>query len=288
MRAVVHDRYGPPEVLRVAEVERPVPKEDEVLVRVHASTVTRGDAMGVRSDEYRFTRVFTGIRRPRRTSVGTEFAGRVEEVGAAVTEFRVGDEVFGVEGGANAEYVAVRESGVIAPKPAGLTLRGGGGRPRRLAARADLPATGVSAAGEERPRLRRRGLRRNGRGPAPRAPLRGRGDGGVRHEGRRARAVARRAGRPRSLSRGLHEERQDVRRDLRRGRQALVPPLPALAEARRDLHLDGPRVHVPRAAPRSRHTVRREQACDARHRPLSQGGPRSSSRSSSRRASTGP
>ena len=64
MRAVVHDRYGPPEVLRVAEVERPVPKEDEVLVRVHASTVTRGDAMGVRSADYKFTRVFTGIRRP--------------------------------------------------------------------------------------------------------------------------------------------------------------------------------------------------------------------------------
>jgi NADPH:quinone reductase-like Zn-dependent oxidoreductase len=121
VRAVVHDRYGPPEVLRVAEVERPVPKEDEVLVRVHASTVTRGDAMGVRSEEYRFTRVFTGIRRPRRTIFGSEFAGRVEEVGAAVTEFRVGDEVFGIEGGANAEYVTARESGVIALKPTGLT-----------------------------------------------------------------------------------------------------------------------------------------------------------------------
>jgi NADPH:quinone reductase-like Zn-dependent oxidoreductase len=122
MRAVVHDRYGPPEVLRVAEVERPVPKDDEVLVRVHASTVTRGDAMGVRSVEYRFTRLFTGIRRPRRTILGTEFAGRVEAVGAAVTDFRVGDEVFGIKGGANAEYVAVRESGVIAQKPAGLTF----------------------------------------------------------------------------------------------------------------------------------------------------------------------
>jgi NADPH:quinone reductase-like Zn-dependent oxidoreductase len=121
MRAVVHDRYGPPEVLRVAEVERPVPKEDEVLVGVHASTVTRGDAMGVRGVEYRFTRLFTGIRRPRRTNAGTEFAGRVEEVGAAVTAFRVGDEVFGIEGGANAEYVAVRESAAIVQKPAELT-----------------------------------------------------------------------------------------------------------------------------------------------------------------------
>ena len=121
MRAVVHDRYGPPEVLRVAEVERPVPKDDEVLVRVHASTVTRGEAMGVRSKEYRFTRLFTGIRRPRRTMFGSELAGSVEEVGAAVSEFRVGDEVFGFEGGANAEYVAVRESDVIAQKPPGLT-----------------------------------------------------------------------------------------------------------------------------------------------------------------------
>ncbi len=121
MRAVVHDRYGPPEVLRVAEVERPVPKEDEVLVRVHVSTVTRGDAMGVRSVDYRFARVFTGIRRPRRTIFGSELAGHVEEVGAVVTEFRVGDEVFGIEGGANAEYVTARESGAIAQKPTGLT-----------------------------------------------------------------------------------------------------------------------------------------------------------------------
>ncbi len=121
MRAVVHDRYGPPDVLHVADVERPVPEEDEVLVRVRASTVTRGDAMGVRSAEYRFTRLFTGIRRPRRTSLGTEFAGLVEEAGAAVTELRAGDEVFGVKAGANAEYVAVRESGVIARKPSVLT-----------------------------------------------------------------------------------------------------------------------------------------------------------------------
>jgi NADPH:quinone reductase-like Zn-dependent oxidoreductase len=78
--------------------------------------------MGVRSAEYRFTRVFTGIRRPRRTSTGTEFAGRVEEVGSAVSELRVGDEVFGVAAGSNAEYVTVGEGGVIAPMPAGLTF----------------------------------------------------------------------------------------------------------------------------------------------------------------------
>lgn len=121
MRAVVHDRYGPPEVLRVAEVERPVPKEDEVLVAVHASTITRSDT-GLRSLEYPFSRLFTGIRRPKRTIAGMEFAGLVEKVGAAVTEFRVGDEVFGIGWGANAEHVAVPESGVIARKPKGLTF----------------------------------------------------------------------------------------------------------------------------------------------------------------------
>jgi NADPH:quinone reductase-like Zn-dependent oxidoreductase len=120
MRAVVHNRYGPPEVLRVAEVARPVPKEDEVLVRVRASTVTRGDTE-LRNLEYPFSRLITGIRRPKRTIAGMEFAGLVEEVGATVTEFRVGDDVFGIVGGANAEYVAARESGVIAQKPTGLT-----------------------------------------------------------------------------------------------------------------------------------------------------------------------
>jgi NADPH:quinone reductase-like Zn-dependent oxidoreductase len=77
--------------------------------------------MGVRHVEYRFVRLFTGVRRPRRATCGSEFAGRVEEVGAAVTEFRVGDEVFGIQGGANAEYVLARESGAIVEKPPGLT-----------------------------------------------------------------------------------------------------------------------------------------------------------------------
>ena len=98
-----------------------MPNEDEVLVDVYASTVTRGDTMGVRSVEYRFTRLFTGVRRPRTTSLGTEFAGRVDAVGAAVTEFQIGDEVCGVKSGSNAEYVTVREDGVIVQKPTGLT-----------------------------------------------------------------------------------------------------------------------------------------------------------------------
>jgi NADPH:quinone reductase-like Zn-dependent oxidoreductase len=121
MRAVVHDRYGPPEVLRLADVERPSPEDDEVLVKVHASSVTRTDA-GFRSSEYFFARIFTGLLRPKRKTPGLELAGVVEAVGPAVTEFQVGDEVFGVKGGANAEYICVRESGVLAHKPAGMTF----------------------------------------------------------------------------------------------------------------------------------------------------------------------
>jgi NADPH:quinone reductase-like Zn-dependent oxidoreductase len=121
MRAVIHERYGPPDVLRVGDVERPVPADDEVLVEVLATSVTRGDAMGVRHADYRFTRVFTGIRRPRMTGFGSEFAGRVAEVGTDVVDFHVGDGVFGVRGGSAGEYVAVRATGVIAPKPASLS-----------------------------------------------------------------------------------------------------------------------------------------------------------------------
>jgi NADPH:quinone reductase-like Zn-dependent oxidoreductase len=122
MRAVVHDRYGPPEVLRVKDVEQPLPGDDEVLVRVHASSVTRSDC-GLRNPrEYPFSRVFIGLLRPKRKIAGMELAGVVEQVGEAVTEFRVGDEVFGIKGGANAEYVCVRERGVLAHKPEGMTF----------------------------------------------------------------------------------------------------------------------------------------------------------------------
>jgi NADPH:quinone reductase-like Zn-dependent oxidoreductase len=121
MRAVVHDRYGPPEVLRLAEVERPAPKEDEVLVKVKATSVTRTDC-GFRAADPFFARIFTGLRRPKRRTPGLELAGVVEEVGAAVHEFEVGDEVFGIRGGANAEYVCVRERSALAHKPAGMSF----------------------------------------------------------------------------------------------------------------------------------------------------------------------
>jgi NADPH:quinone reductase-like Zn-dependent oxidoreductase len=122
MRAVVHDRYGPPNVLRLEEVERPEPKEDEVLVKIHATTVNRTDC-GLRSAELFITRYFTGLVRPKRKILGMELAGEVEAVGAAVSKFEVGDEVFGVKGfGAHAEYVCIRESAALAHKPTGMTF----------------------------------------------------------------------------------------------------------------------------------------------------------------------
>src|SRR5687768_795318 len=121
MRAVVYDRYGPPEVLRLENVERPIPNEDEVRVRVHATSVNRTDT-GFRSADTFLIRFFTGLRRPRHTIVGRELAGEVEEVGAAVTEFEVGDRVFGIRIGANAEFVCVREGGLLAHMPAGMNF----------------------------------------------------------------------------------------------------------------------------------------------------------------------
>jgi NADPH:quinone reductase-like Zn-dependent oxidoreductase len=123
MKAVVHDRYGGPEVLRLEEVERPAPKDGEVLVRVRAATVNRTDS-GWRRPHPFFVRFFTGFRRPRRRILGSDFAGEVEAVGAGVSEFAVGDHVFGSTAGfgANAEFVCVPETGRIAHKPAGLTF----------------------------------------------------------------------------------------------------------------------------------------------------------------------
>jgi len=121
MRAVVHDRYGPPEVLRVEEVERPVPNDDEVLVKVHATTVTQTDCHMRRARPF-IWRFMLGLLRPKRRILGAELAGEVEAVGAAVTDFAVGDRVFGMRNGAHAEYVCVREAGLLAHMPAGMTF----------------------------------------------------------------------------------------------------------------------------------------------------------------------
>jgi NADPH:quinone reductase-like Zn-dependent oxidoreductase len=124
MRAAVNDRYGPADVQRIEEVARPVPNDDEVLVKIHASTVTRTD-IGVRSAKPALIRVFFGLRRPKQRILGTELAGEIVEIGSAVTMFAVGDHVFGstssFRSGTHAEYIAMRESAPIALIPAGMT-----------------------------------------------------------------------------------------------------------------------------------------------------------------------
>ena len=107
MKAVVHDRYGPPEVLRIEEVPQPELGEEQVLVRVHAASVTRSDVHWRGAHPW-LSRFFTGLRRPKFPILGSEYAGVVERVGSAVTEFAPGDRVFGSTGGfrAHAEYSA--------------------------------------------------------------------------------------------------------------------------------------------------------------------------------------
>jgi NADPH:quinone reductase-like Zn-dependent oxidoreductase len=125
VRAVVYDRYGPPEVQRLEEVERPVPREDEVLVKIHATTVTRTDC-GIRAGKPFFVRLIFGLRRPKQRILGTELAGEIEAVGAAVSKFAIGDHVFGsteaFKSGSHAEFVCVREIGPLAHKPAAMTF----------------------------------------------------------------------------------------------------------------------------------------------------------------------
>lgn len=125
MKAAVYYKYGPPEVLQVKDVEKPEPKVDEVLIRIHAATVNRTDC-GFRSAKYFVSRFFTGLRKPKRPVAGSEFAGEVVEVGAEVTEFSPGDRVFGFEdvrSGAHAEYMTNAASGSIARIPDGLSYQ---------------------------------------------------------------------------------------------------------------------------------------------------------------------
>jgi NADPH:quinone reductase-like Zn-dependent oxidoreductase len=133
VRAVVFEHYGAPDVLRVADVESPTPREDEVLVRVHATTVNRTDC-AYRGGKDFITRlgysfVTTGslraLERPEKRILGMELAGTVEAVGPAVTEFAVGDQVFGVNPGkfgAHAEFICLKESAALAHKPVGVSF----------------------------------------------------------------------------------------------------------------------------------------------------------------------
>jgi len=129
MKAIVYQRYGPPDVLQLKEVAKPTPRDNEVLIRTHATTVTAGDCR-VRSLRMPvgfglISRLFLGVSKPRQPILGSELAGKVESVGKDVNKFKVGDEVFAFTGarlGCHVEYKCLPEHGAVAMKPTNLTF----------------------------------------------------------------------------------------------------------------------------------------------------------------------
>ena len=128
MKAAVYTKYGPPEVLQVKEVEKPTPEDNEVLIRVYATTATLYDCWGracTGPPGFGFLiRLSSGVRKPKRPILGTEFAGEIESVGKDVNLFKKGNHVFGFTGmnlGANAEYLCMPEDGALAKKPTNMT-----------------------------------------------------------------------------------------------------------------------------------------------------------------------
>ncbi|MHA2287936.1 MAG: NAD(P)-dependent alcohol dehydrogenase [Promethearchaeota archaeon] len=132
MKAIVYTKYGPPEVLQIKEIEKPIPKANEVLIKIHTTSVHRGDTI-LRRGKHPDSKIFTvglhlamGLRKPKRSILGMELAGEVEEVGRDVKKFKKGDKIFastfGEKMGAYAEYKCMPEDGIIAIKPSNLTF----------------------------------------------------------------------------------------------------------------------------------------------------------------------
>jgi NADPH:quinone reductase-like Zn-dependent oxidoreductase len=125
MKAITYTQYGPPDVLKLQEVEQPTPKEGEVLVRIHAASVNALDWHLLTADIF-LARFSEGLFKPKRNRLGADLAGRIEAVGSGVTQFQPGDAVYGdIEpfgSGAFAEYAAVIPAKALAPKPASLTF----------------------------------------------------------------------------------------------------------------------------------------------------------------------
>jgi NADPH:quinone reductase-like Zn-dependent oxidoreductase len=122
MKAVVYTDYGPPDVLQIRDIKKPVPNDDQVLVKVHAAAVNPYDWHFIRGTPYIMRLMMAGIRKPKDPRLGVDYAGTVEAVGKNVTQFKPGDEVFGNRTGAFAEYVCVRADRAVALKPANVTF----------------------------------------------------------------------------------------------------------------------------------------------------------------------
>jgi NADPH:quinone reductase-like Zn-dependent oxidoreductase len=122
MKAVIYTQYGPPDVLQIKEIEKPVPKENEVLVKVRAASINPFDWHMIRGTPFLMRAMMAGLRKPKEPRVGVDCAGTVEAVGREVTQFKPGDDVFGGKAGALAEYLCVPADGGVALKPANVTF----------------------------------------------------------------------------------------------------------------------------------------------------------------------
>ncbi|MDP1745177.1 MAG: NAD(P)-dependent alcohol dehydrogenase [Bacteroidota bacterium] len=123
MKAIVYTKYGPPEVAQLMEVDKPIPEDNEVLIKVHSTTVNRTDS-ALRSAEYFINRLFTGLFSPRNKILGSEFAGEIEAIGKDVKSFIIGEKVFGYNDkkfGAHAEFMTMAENGPITTMPENLS-----------------------------------------------------------------------------------------------------------------------------------------------------------------------
>jgi NADPH:quinone reductase-like Zn-dependent oxidoreductase len=119
MKAIVYTKYGSPDVLELKEVEKPVPKDKEVLIKIYATTVTAVDSIFRQGNQF-FARLATGVTKPKNPILGSEFSGEIEAVGKDVKLFRAGDYVFGAYEGTHCEYICMPEDGAVAPKPSNV------------------------------------------------------------------------------------------------------------------------------------------------------------------------